>query len=225
MKRIISQFHGLGDILFLVPLIRKWQAQGDEIIWPIIPEYLSIQKNFPDINFVDKTKYAIPYDNRNRFTWNGYTVEPLRWADLYKPPASNCMRAKYDMMGEDFNMWHELKWERDHDAETRLYDMVCPSGEYNLVSRRFGSHTQGQYTVQIPVDGVELRDIPGFNLLDWALVIESAKQIHTVGSSINYMLEVLDYGAEEVHLYVRKPIERNFDYYRYLLKKTYNFHY
>lgn len=228
MNRIVNQQFGLGDILFLVPLIRKWQSQGDRIMWPICREYLNIQRNFPDINFVDMRTLHINYDCRTRFPWKEWIVEPLRWADLHKPPPANCMRAKYDMYDKDFMMWRELYWQRNEGFENTLYDLVVPGPEYNLISNRFGGLEQGQYTVPIKVENdlpnVQLRYIEGYNLLDWARVIENATHIHTVGSSINYMMEVLELKCGVVDLYKRKPRENHFRFYDYLLTKTYYFH-
>lgn len=237
MNRIVSQRFGLGDILFLVPLIRKWQANGDKVLWPVVKEYLNIQRNFPDIEFCDATKLHINYDNRNRHQWKEYTVEPLCWSDLYKGPPANCMRAKYDLYNEDFMMWKELYWERSYEREMLLFHEVVyphfktnlePGFQYNLISDRWGGLAQGQYVVPIKVDNglpnVYLKYVEGFNLLDWAAVIENATYIHTVGSSINYMMEVLDLKAKEVHLYKRAPRERHFLYYSYLLTKSYIYH-
>jgi hypothetical protein len=71
---------------------------------------------------------------------------------------------------------------------------------------------------------VELREIGGFNLLDWAKVIENATNIHAVGSSNIYLFETLDLKAKELHLYKRLPRENHFEFYNYILEKQYNFH-
>lgn len=224
MNRIINQFFGLGDILFIIPLVRKWQANGDKVLFPICKEYLSIQRQFPDIKFVDKHSLHINYDCRIRFQWKEWWVEPLRWADLHKPPPANCMRAKYDMYGEDFMMWRSLYWQRDKEREAAL---MPPHAEYNLISNRFGGLEQGQFTVPIKVDNglpnVYLRYVEGYNLLDWASVIENATHIHTVGSSINYMMEVLELKDPCPTLYKRRPRENHYKFFDYLLKKEYNF--
>lgn len=230
MNRIINQFFGLGDILFTVPLIRNWQANGDKIIWPICREYLDIQRNFPDIEFVDMKKLHVNYDNRHRHIWQGWTVEPLRWADLHKPPPANCMRAKYDMYDEDFMMWRQLHWERDKEREQQLMDVVVGeyANGYNLINNTFGGLEQGQFKVPITVNNglpnIHMYYFAGYNMLDWSSVIENATHIHTVGSSINYMLEVLGLKAREVHLYKRLPRENHFLYYSYLLTKKYIYH-
>jgi glycosyltransferase involved in cell wall biosynthesis len=231
---IFNQFFGLGDILFLVPLARHYLQQGHKVLWPIIPEYLGIKKNFPDIEFINKDQFRIEYDKRAEFTvktsWYGNSrVLPLRWADIHCPPAKNCMRAKYDYCKVDWRMWRELTWTRDREAEDKLFSEVLKiDGEYNLVQRTFGTRREQQLTIQMEVDNglrnVELREIGGFNLLDWAKVIENATNIHAVGSSNIYLFETLDLKAKELHLYKRLPRENHFEFYNYILEKQYQFH-
>jgi hypothetical protein len=60
--------------------------------------------------------------------------------------------------------------------------------------------------------------IPGFSLFDWYLVIEKATEIHTVGTSINYIIELLEIESENVFLYKRLPDENHFQNYDYILK-------
>ena len=60
--------------------------------------------------------------------------------------------------------------------------------------------------------------------MDWGRVIENASAMHTVGTSINYIIELLPTKARQIHLYPRIPQEKNFDNYDYLLSKDYIFH-
>ena len=66
-----------------------------------------------------------------------------------------------------------------------------------------------------------MNKIDGFTMLDWRKVIENAKTIHTVGTSINIIIEVMDTMATEYHLYARKPIEHDCNHYNYLFNKGY----
>jgi hypothetical protein len=61
--------------------------------------------------------------------------------------------------------------------------------------------------------------IPGFSLFDWYLVIEKATEIHTVGTSINYIIELLEIESKNVFLYKRLPDENHFQNYDYILKR------
>ena len=226
---IINQFQGLGDILFIMPLVRHWQSFGHTIIWPIIAEYLPIQKHFPGITFVEKSLVNINYETRSSYdTGKGSIVLAFRWADfILKLPYTECMKAKYTMFNKDWTMWRQLTWDRDHEAEAELFYNVLglkDNEKYTLVNRTFRTDKSGKSKINVPGTVVELKSIKGFTLLDWSKVIENATEIHTVGTSINYIIEMLDLKAKEVHLYVRRPEEKDFKNYDYILTKNYIFH-
>lgn len=227
---IINQFLGLGDILFLVPLIRKWMAAGHDIIWPIADEYINIKQHFPDIQFVAKSLFPMLYENRiefmHSFRWGRYRVKPLRWNMCRS--AQDAMTSKYDMAGEDWKMWRSLSWERDLNKERKLADIVGASGEYELACEGFGNITDGGATSRkVGTSGlhrIELRRVEGFTLLDWSGIIENATAIHAVSSSTLYLFEILKLRCSEINLYARKLGTRDFEYMERLLTKKYNLH-
>jgi hypothetical protein len=59
-----------------------------------------------------------------------------------------------------------------------------------------------------------MRQIEGFSLFDWAKVLEGAKEIHTVSTSVLYILDLLETGP--VHVYVRAPNEKDHSFYDYI---------
>ncbi len=225
---IINQFLGLGDILFLVPLIRKWMAQGHDIVWPIADEYFGIKQNFPDIQFVPKSKFPMNYDVRkefwHRWQYGRYQVKPMRWNMCTK--IEDCMTTKYTMYGEDWQMWRELKWERNYEKEKKLAMHVGAAGRYELQFRKYGSIPDGPCERELKTGGhwtINVEPIEGYTLLDWSGIIENASAIHAVSSSCIYLFETLDLKCE-VNLYARKHGERDFDYVRKLLQKKYHYH-
>ncbi len=228
---IINQFLGLGDILFLVPLVRKWMAQGHDIVWPIADEYFPIKQNFPDIQFVKKSTFPMNYDVRkefwHRWQYGRYQVKPMRWNMCNK--IEDCMTTKYTMYGEDWQMWRELKWERNYDKEKKLADIVGTSyyDKYELYFENYGSIPDGPCERRIEnsglLPGIKVQPIEGYSLLDWAGIIENASAIHAVSSSCIYLFETLDLKCE-VNLYARKQGERDFAYVQKLLTKKYHYH-
>ena len=44
---------------------------------------------------------------------------------------------------------------------------------------------------------IELKIIDGFTLFDWCKVLEKAKSVYTINTSINYIIDVLDTSYEE----------------------------
>jgi hypothetical protein len=226
---IINQFAGLGDIIFIMPLVRRRIRDGYRIVWPVNPVYLNIGKHFPEVEFVDKTKYVINYNEKRVVENDGKIIIPFRWADqIMGVPYSRCMESKYLMKGVPLSVWRESSWIRDYNNEERLFNKLgLIDGErYALVNDVYTTGATAK--VLIPrVEGIKvvtMKTIPGYTLFDWGKVIQNAAIIHTVGTSINYVMELIDLKTEQIHLYPRIPQEKDFDNYEYLLTKDYIFH-
>lgn len=233
---IINQFLGLGDILFLVPLVRKWIRKGHDVIWPVADEYFGLKEYFPDIQFVKKSLFPMPYENRtefmHRWKYGVYRVKNLRWNKAVR--MEDAMITKYTMCGEDWRMWRELTWKRNLDKENELIKLVGADwGDYCLVCEEFGNVTDGGATSREIHPGklvcsvskiIKMGRVPGFTLLDWAGVIENATEIHAVSSSTLYLFETLNLKCKEINLYSRKLGQRDFDYVEPLRTKKYNLH-
>jgi hypothetical protein len=72
---------------------------------------------------------------------------------------------------------------------------------------------------------IEIKKTGFFTLMDWGMVLENAAEIHTVGTALNYMLDVDVLNIKcPMHIYVRRPKEVNFDNYNYLMRKEYVWH-
>lgn len=218
-RYIFNQFLSLGDILFLIPMYRALIDEGNSILWPIDKRYLPIKKHFPDVNFVNKERYNLPYDSRVIVNTPYGKLLPYRFAnEIQGKTLHNCMDAKYSLYGHDYKMWRELFWERDKDAEGRLIELVGAKGKFNLVNRTFGH--EGKLTIEPKINNdypiIEMRNIDGFTLIDWLGVVELATEIHASNSSLNYLLELMDIRCP-VYLYARNIWqERGFEYTRHL---------
>lgn len=220
------QYFGLGDIIFEQTLVRKI-ANGSAILWPVAPQFKDgLQQAYPDITFADRTKMDIDYNRQDDYVQNDMRCLPFRWADaILQVPYTQCMSSKYQLYNQDYRTWKEqAMWHRDSDKEDELFKSFgCDKGEYVFTNVFFGSESQLRISVpmqeswNLPL--IEMRTIPRFSLFDWAKVLENANEIHTVSTSILFLLEMLDLKAKEVHLYCRKPIEHNFDNIEYLLER------
>lgn len=230
---VISQPFGIGDILFLMPLIAKFKSEGNHIKWPVVPEYLPIAKHFPGIEFLNANTCGYDLNIRNEYTAaDGAKVLPLRFAEnVLGLPYTQVMKAKYILYGENWREWMNLEWNRDEKAERALYEMMIPEEArktgYNLINRRFRTDQSG--IANIKVDNgrpnIEMGNVDGFTLLDWGLIIENAAEIHTVHTSICYMIDAMD-TTVHIHQYLRKPDEKDFKLTDYLWRKeNWSFHF
>lgn len=221
---VFNQFLSLGDVLFLIPMARHYLEQGYQVLWPLDRTYADIQRHFPDIRFISRETCGIDLNRRDAFNSKLGYVLPLRWAEwVLKLPFKECMPAKYKLMGLPVEMWRKLTWRRNLEKEQQLRNYLGANGEYNLINHRFRADRTGWVPLKVNngLRNIELTAIPGYTLLDWTGIIQSAATIHTVSTSILYMLEVLDLQATEVAIYTRYPDEKNLDFVRPIMSKNY----
>ena len=220
-----NQFFGIGDVIWEQTLVRSL-AGNNKILWPVMPQFVEgLNRAYPDdMTFIDYNLLKLDYDRKDHYVAGDMSVLPLRWADhLLKVPYSDCMKSKYMMYGMDWEMWDDnAMWFQDSNKENELFQILgCEPRCYQLVNVNFGSDSVHKINIpthnMLPV--VEMRTIPGFSLFDWTKVICNAAEIHTVSTSIIYMLEQLNILAKEVHLYPRKPHEHDFRNIEYIIKR------
>ena len=71
-------------------------------------------------------------------------------------------------------------------------------------------------------DYIYMNKIENYTIFDWIGVMEKAQSIHTVGTSIVFLMDAFDSMPKEMHLYSR--IDKPHSTYDFLLKKEYIYH-
>jgi len=202
------QAQGLGDVVFSMTLIKRI-ANGNPIVWGVIPHFVEgLNRAYPDVTFVDWTKLGIDYNTKQHkeiyhAEYGKCVIIPIRWADsIMKVGYEQWMRSKYDMYGMDYKDWKEhAMWVRDEVKENELIRLVGNSDTF--VNDMFGSDCKLKSNVPTFPNATKMRVIDGYSLFDWAVVMQKAKHIHTVNTSIIYLLDQLELNATDVHLYQR----------------------
>jgi len=224
------QAFGKGDIIFCQTLAADWQKEGDSVVWGVQPEWVEgLSRAYPTIKFVDYHTLPIDYNNQREHDSHGYRVIPLRWSvEITGVSYDRCMASKYMMFNQHYMRWREAAmWQRTDEREKALFDKLGLNiGEnYILVNETFQSDLNGRKVIMPSTKArvVKMRAIEGFSLFDWALVIERAAEVHTVSTSLFYILEMLDL-KQPIHLYPR-PNDPRFDHIKYLFTKPYILHY
>lgn len=217
-KFVVNQYQGLGDILFLVPLIRALIDEGNEVVWPIADHYFDIAKHFPDLDMRRKSEVDVPYQSRLKTETRYGTLLPYRFAqELMGKSLKECMQAKWAIYGHDWRQWRGLTYKRDKQKEASLlmYLNLTTDSVFQLINVNFGEVERcGKVVVNanplLPI--VEMSVINGYSLIDWLGVIELAKEIHTANTSIMYLLELMTLN-KPVYVYKRKTWgEVNFEH-------------
>lgn len=214
---IINQFQGLGDLLFIEPIMQHYHDKGYKVIVPVNDDYIWLQEYIPYVEFKKKSEFEIDYEYFGFTKMFKSEYIPLRFStpllrNMEPHSGDNkehFMLDKYRLLELPLDMWRQLKWRRDEEKENRLFNFLGlhEDSEYTFVNEYYGG---GFQKIDIPVTGkrVYLTKHEGYTLLDWAKVIENARHIKTVETSILYMIEVLNLKAETMKLYSRPPEEK-----------------
>jgi len=223
---IVNQFFGLGDILFSIPIFVYFKNKFNiEIIWPVESHFLNIAPHFPEFTFVDKNSIQINYNSLDVIIDNNTLIIPLRYANniLSNGDTTKCMSDKYSYVELDLNIWKTLLWKRNTENENSLFydELLLQDNEpYNFIANTFSFNLTREIIPTNNFKNVYLNPIKSFSMLDWQKVISNAKNIYTVGTSINFMIEVVPTPfLNEYGLYARFPHELNCNNYNYLLAK------
>lgn len=226
---VINQFQGLGDILFSMKAVQDFIKEGHKIIWPTKKEYVNIQKHFPEIEFVDMNTFKMDYNKSIEYYLSeGVKVIPLRYADsICQVKYSDCMKSKYMYFGKDWKTWKGIKFIRDHQSELILFEKILSGNgikkgeKFNVINKNFRTDMSGvsEIAPDNNLKSIVIQPEKGFTMIDWSLILEHAEHIYTVGTSINYLIEMLDIKAKSINLYVRRPEETDFKNYEYILSK------
>lgn len=227
MSILINQPAGLGDIIFSMSMVRALSDEYGDVLWPVQQQWVEgLRRAYPDIKWIDQREVKIDYERKDNYEYLGMWVLPLRFAhEKIKKGAVDFMRAKYEAYNDDWQDWMEDgEFERDENMETALcsrYRATALHRPYVIINNTYKSDGSGKAPFQIKVDDaidyVYMEAIPGYSLFDWSKLLLNAKEIHTVGTSLIYILELIEPTCP-IYIYPRLPQHRDHRRYDYILR-------
>jgi hypothetical protein len=207
MKVIINQPFGIGDILFLSPLVT--QLDVEHAVWPVVDHYYWIK----DYISIDKLTF-VKESEFNSSNYKDYIEVPLQHAHSLVPQAEDCMQAKYMLLHANPELWRTLTFNRNKEKEIQLKQHlnIHPNDKFIFVNNNFAG-PEYNYKVDIKLDTdlkiIYQEYVDGFTLLDWCGVLEQSIEIHTVSTSLFFVIEALNLENTLLHLYPRKPLDKD----------------
>lgn len=220
---LIHHFAGIGDIFFLQFVARRYLSMGYKIIWPLRPDILWIKEYISDIDFcsVNDDFPGKQYYGQDlviispQFVYLGI-MRPHLWNVGY----NKIMSSKYQIMNLNWEDWSSgFVFNRNRKKEENLYSNVLKlnkDSEYVLINNFYNTDNRDSKLLskdQFTLPVVELKILDGFTLFDWCKVIEKAKKIYTINTSINYLIEVLNTNFDEYVIYAHnQDNQKEIDY-------------
>ena len=204
---IIKQPAGVGDVFFLQKIAHTYRQKGHEIIWPLRDDIVWIADYIPDITWCKLSEWSQgPYGKL--FDYAGFAeTEEFIYIDAstadrtFNTDPTRIMSAKFGLAGLDHKDWAKyFKFNRNREKERELYhDVLGIKEDYVYVNdithtdlRKTSSLAKAKYDYPV----IENQIVDGFTLLDWTMVLQNAKEIHTVPTAVCFMVDVIDTDAQ-----------------------------
>lgn len=198
---LIHQPIGLGDILFVQGIVKHLIDDGWTVHYPVNNFYYELVSSYIKMDNLfwykegDSFPLADFYGKEEAYKDNDNWYLPLTWADCYS--RTQPMISKYFYAGVPVDDWRKgLMIQRNSEREKYLMQKYNMYGDYIIVNEYYHQPPDSNYR-NIEVDSnlpiIKMyykNDIAnGFNLFDWIGALENAKEIHTVGTSIAYLVD------------------------------------
>lgn len=176
-----------------------WKKGYRDITWPIRDDIFWISDYVDSkANFVKLSEFDTPEDHFD------LVLSP----DGCRFPGRRIMESKYDLIGESDHDWYDyFHFNRKLDKEADLYYDVLglrKDSEYIFINQMASvdvRRTTILDDIKFDLPIIELDIIPGYTLFDWCKVLENAKEIHTVHTGINYIIDKLSLKATRYNMY------------------------
>jgi len=235
----IRQPAGIGDILFLQKAVNKFVEKDYQVIWPVIEhyQYLKDYNSSDNINYVSMNDLSCEiqelYKSDNLISNKDYMYIPF---DVAKIPGRHFdfMEAKYKLVNSDFNNWQNyINFKRFADREKACKEKLGlnDNEKFVFVNSLFASPPkiyQRNITVETNWRIIEQTEehLHQFNFFDLSWILENAEEIHTVETSLCYLIECLN-TTNKLFVYGRvidgSPQYSNFNYINKIYKKDWKY--
>lgn len=212
---LIYQPVGLGDVLWLQKLVDVVINEGYTVYYPVgdvyydlIVKYLK-KDNLIWVRESDDFPLKQYYGTVNIHQTENELYVPASFADRYLPKCS-VMAAKYYFLSipiSDYRKSFDVI--RDEERENKLIETYGLTGDYVIVNRAFGTDPDDSDNFTVDTDkkvhymNLQQDKSNGFNVFDWIKAFENASEIHTVGTSICYLIDKYCHN-NEIHMYQRR---------------------
>lgn len=182
---LIIQPGRFGDIIICLPIAKYYNDKGYKVEWLCPQEYHTLFRNIEyctPITEVTKNYYDVIDMS---FGFNG---PPEMWWQVTQPRWKSFIEAKYYLARVPVEERWKLEWDRDTEAEDRLFNKLTFGNPYRLIHEN-GSSGEAKKLYQ--EGDVVFGPQEGFTFFDWYKIICEASEIHVVDSLLFNFVEVI----------------------------------
>lgn len=213
-KLLLHQPGKVGDILICAPIVKYYHDQGFDVLWQAPAQYHSLIRQLGYATPVDRPLGRIDKTIDLSFGVLQNTSMHIWWLKN-KSSFQTFVHAKYHLAGMDVKERYNLQYNRNETRENDLYSAL----QLNDNSDYIIYHGSSDYGTPAPSPDrtihnvIDFTPVGDFTVLDWRKVIEKAREIHCIDSSLANFVEVLNPSCRKVFYRVpERKTESWFDF-------------
>jgi hypothetical protein len=211
---VINQFHSIGDILFLEPMFRHfWEKNGVKPIVPVRDHLMWLSDYIISAEFRPMSKFTLDYDSMDI---SNPDYLPCRFANQIlrnlgpddHSDFENMMNDKYHLAGLDPGMWKNINLSFNLRKSKALFgELDIKYGEkYALINENCQAGSI-KISPKTPLRIIKMREIPGYNVLDWHEIMLHAEENHHVSTSTFFIFQAISPCKSTIFIYPRPNID------------------
>lgn len=213
-KCLIWQPAGLGDILWLQPIVTSLLQQGYEVHHPVCDLYLeAVRKHMPR----EGVTWHAESDNFPLKELYGAAGHQERNGDLYlgmngvHGPNCPVMVAKYNSVGMPLVDWRRhVSIVRDEAKEKALCNLFGITEKSHLINRKFGTPPNTK-DANLPAFAGEVVEVDiekscqgGFDIFDWIGPISICDKFSSVETALTYFADMYAKPTCQLNMFARR---------------------
>lgn len=218
MKIGILQPGRLGDIIICLPIAKYYADQGFEVVWPMFESAAMMVRDVVDYPLtiipvtedvyrtVEEARQELLKEKVNRildlaatFPGSTCTEEYVKCGDGLGEETFDAF--KYRLAGVPLEEKWKLHLYRNYPKEEVLFNAYAPKKDYVVTSL---THSKGTVNLNLDVGDCEIVPMnTNHNIFHWIKVLEKAKGIVCVESSVSNLVEQLNLPNKKI--LIKKP--------------------
>ena len=197
MNYVINQPGSLGDILYSIKIAEELSKEGT-VDWYVAPCFW--ESGVSRVKVSDNVNIG-PHARRC-----GPGSKTISLCDLTTRHDPDLMIKKYEVAGVEWEDWADyLKYDRDLELEKEFKEHlgIEEGDRYILMNETYGVNqihlgVRRDLPKDYPGKIIEMKIYNECTIFDWCGIFEGAEEIHTVDTSLQYVIETLDTKAKLV---------------------------
>jgi len=219
IKRVLIHQPGkVGDIIRCLPIAKHLHDQGLLVEWLCPMEYHHLFRYVDYVKPIAVKKATYDHEIDLSFGIIQNSATHIKWMKE-RSSYPSFIHYKYMLAGVDVKESFRLKYNRDEKSENNLFKTLGLSdGDQYILC-----HLNSDYGTPVSVPDsygvriIHFSPIESYSIFDWRKVIENAKAIHCIDSSLVNFVDVINTSAE-LHYYITNKVPLQSDR-TYLQKK------